>query len=218
MPCIAYEGLYVGFLWIFRTTNTTHHPEVVFSRDGIHYSREFRQPFIERGGGLDFDSASVYVKQPVVRDDRIITFYTGRNWRSHQTLLGLAVSRLDGFVSVDGTKGLAGDPPIGRPQFAEYSEMVTRSFSFTGSQLYLNLESALQPSGAGPCEVRVEILEPNHAYIPGYEFGDADPITRGNLDQVVTWNGNPDLSRLEGQAIKLRFYFKNVKLYSFRFR
>ena len=28
MPCVAYEGLYVGLLWIFRTTNTTHHPAV----------------------------------------------------------------------------------------------------------------------------------------------------------------------------------------------
>ena len=228
MPCIAYEGLYVGLLWIFRTTNTTHHPEVVFSRDGIHYRREFRQPFIERGGGIDFDSVSIYARQPIVRGDRILTFYTGRNWRSPETLLnlgdrsqgaiGLAVSRLDGFVSVDGTKGLAGDAPIGRPHFAEYSELVTRSFSFTGSQLHLNVESALQPSGAGPCEVRVEILEPNHAYIPGYEFEDADPITRGSLDHVASWNGSSDLNQLEGRAIKLRFYFKNAKVYSFQFR
>ena len=76
-----------------------------------------------------------------------------------QAAIGLAISRLDGFVSVDGTKALAGDPPIGRPHFAQYSELVTRSFSFTGSQLHLNVESAPQHGGAGPCEVRVEILE-----------------------------------------------------------
>ena len=228
MPCVAYEGLYVGLLWIFRTTNTTHHPEVVFSRDGVHYQRNYRQPFIERGGGSDFDSVSVFASAPIVVGDFIYTFYNGHNWRSHDTLIelgdraqtgiGLAVSRLDGFVSVDGTKALAGDPPLGRPHFAQYSELVTRSFSFTGSQLHLNVVSAPQHGGAGPCEVRVEILEPYHDYIQGYAFEDADPITDGGLDQVASWNGSSDLSRLEGKAVKLRFYFKNAKLYSFQFR
>ena len=228
MPCIAYQGLYVGLLWIFRTTNTTHHPELVCSRDGIRYCRDYRQPFIERGGGIDFDSVSLYAGEPIVKDDRLLTFYTGRNWRSPETLLelgdraqgaiGLAVSRLDGLVSVDGTKGLVGDAPSGRPHFAQYSELVTRSFAFTGARLQLNVEAALQQWGAGPCQVRVEILEPNHAYIPGYEFDDADPITSGGLDQVASWKGRADLSQLEGRAVKLRFYFKNAKLYSFQFR
>ena len=228
MPCIVYEGVYVGLLWIFRTTNTTHHPEVVFSRDGIHYRRDYRQPFIERGGGIDFDSVSIYANAPIVHDDRILTFYTGTNWRSPETLLelgdrarsaiGLAVSRLDGFVSVDGIKGIDDTPPIGRPHVAEYSELVTRSFSFTGSQLHLNLEGARQQWGAGPCEVRVEVLEPNHAYIAGYEFEDADPITDGGLDCVASWRGSSDLSQLEGKPVKLRFCFRNAKLFSYQFR
>jgi len=57
-----------------------------------------------------------------------------------------------------------------------------------------------------------------HDYIPGYEFADADPITQSGLDQVVSWNGSSDLGRLVGKAVKLRFYFKNSKLYSFQFR
>ena len=227
MPCIAYEGLYVGLVWIFRTTNTTHHPELVFSRDAIHYQRNYRQPFIERGGGIDFDSVCLYANAPIVRGDRILTFYTGRNWRSPETLLelgdratgaiGLAITRLDGFVSVDGIKGLAGNAPIGRPHFPEYSELVTRAFSFSGSQLHLNIEAARQQWGAGPCELRVEILAPNHAYIPGYEFGDADPITEGGLDCVASWKGRSDLSQMAGRTVKLRVYFKNAKLYSFQF-
>ena len=152
MPCVAYEGLYVGLLWIFQTTNTTHHPEVVFSRDGIHYRRDYRQPFIERGGGSDFDSVSVYASAPIVAGDRIYTFYNGRNWRSHETLLelgdrsqaaiGLAVSRLDGFVSVDGTNPLVGDPPFGLPHFVKYRERVSRCFSLTVQHLSLNDASA----------------------------------------------------------------------------
>ncbi|PYV08913.1 MAG: hypothetical protein DMG07_24445, partial [Acidobacteria bacterium] len=82
MPTMTYEGLYVGLLWNFRTTNTTMHPQAVFSRDGIHYNREFREPFVVRGGKGEFDSAVVYVDAPIVHQGRILTYYTGVNWRS----------------------------------------------------------------------------------------------------------------------------------------
>ena len=244
MPCIIYEGMYVGMLWHFRTTNTTHHPQAIFSRDGIHYNRQFQDPFIARGAPADFDSTVVTVRQPVLRDGQVYTPYQGRNWRSPETLLelgdraigavGLAMTDKDGFVSLDGTKGVTPGMALGPERGAEdlymtrlpgvsdevwrssFSQMVTRSFGFTGTQLHLNLRSALEQWGAGPCEVRVEVLTPNHEYIPGLEFKDSDPITTSGEDHVAAWNGNSDLSRLGGGPIKLRFYFKNAKLYSFQ--
>ena len=42
-------------------------------------------------------------------------------------------------------------------------------------------------------------------------------MTTSGLDNVVSWGGNTDLSAFAGRAVKLRFYFKNCKLYSFRF-
>ena len=215
MPAITYEGIYVGMLWIFRTTNTTHHPQIVFSRDGIHYNRNYREPFIVRGAKGDFDATSIYVITPVVHGNCIFTYYTGTNWRSPETLLtlgdkaiagvGLAITLLDGFVSLDGAR-------------TNWSEMVTRSFGFSGTQLHLNLSSALQQWGAGPCEVRVEILSPNHEPLSGFTFEDADPITISGQDHVVSWQGKSELNELSNKTIKLRFYFKNAKLYSFQFR
>ena len=212
----AYAGLYVGLLWNFRTSKATHHPEIVFSRDGIHYERNYRQPFIPLGPRGSFDSVSIFTDYPIVVGDQILTYYTGRNWRSIETLeelegrgmayVGLATSRLDGFVSVDGAKN-------------HFSQMVTRSFSFSGAQLVLNVESARQrASGADPCEVRVELLTPNHEPLAGFGFEDADPITASGLAHVVSWKGKSDLSKLAGGPIKLRFYFKNAKLYSFQFK
>jgi hypothetical protein len=225
-PVIAYEGIYVGMPWIFRTTNTTHHPELAFSRDGIHYERKFRTPFIERGPKWEFDSTSIYALRPIVHGDRILTYYQATNWRSPEQLLalgdkadravGLAITRLDGFVSLDGAKGSPSKWPA--RDAVPYSEVVTRSFSFSGSQLHVNVERALQYGGAEPMELRVEILEPNHDYIEGLVFDDADAITDSGLRQVCSWKGSADLSRLQGRAIKLRFYFKNCKLYSFQFR
>ena len=241
MPVIPYEGVYVGLLWIFRTTDVTHHPELVFSRNGFHFQRNYRDPFIPRGAArADFDSSSVYAQDVIVHGDRILTYYIGTNSRSPEialelgdkaaTGIGLAVSRLDGFVSLDSGKGwIARDlseeelaKTTGeRVLFTEpesFGQMVTRPFRFSGSRLHLNATMAPVAAGPGPGEVRVEILRPNFKKLPGFTFEDADPMTRSGLDDAVSWNGNSDLRALAGRSIKLRFYFKNSKLYSFRFR
>ena len=241
MPVIAYEGIYVGLLWIFRTTNVTHHPEVVFSRDGVHFQRNFREPFIPRGGArADFDSSSVYVQDVIVHGDRILSYYIGTNSRSPEialelgdkatTGIGLAVSRLDGFVSLDSGKGwvvtdksedelqrTSGEGVIFKvPE--SFSQMVTRPFSFSGSSLHLNASMAPLAAGPGPGDVRVEVLRANHKKLPGFTFDDADPMTKSSVARAVSWNGSSDVSALAGKSIKLRFYFKNSKLYSFQFR
>ena len=212
----TYEGLYVGLLWNFRTNQATHEPQIIFSRDGIHYDRRYRQPYIPLGPKASFEGASIFTDVPIVVGNQILTYYTGRNWRSIETLeemdgkgmayVGLATSPLDGFVSVDGAKN-------------DFSQMVTRSFGFSGKKLVLNVASAKQRAwGADPCEVRVELLRPNHELLPGFGFDDADPITTTGLSHVVSWQGKSDLSELAGGPIKLRFHFKNAKLYSFQFK
>ena len=82
------KGVYVGLLWIFRTTDVTHHPELVFSRNGFHFQRNYREPFIPRGAALgDFDSSSVYAQDVIVHGDRILTYYIGTNSRSPEVAL-----------------------------------------------------------------------------------------------------------------------------------
>ena len=125
--------------------------------------------------------------------------------------VGLAVTEPDGFVSLDGVQG-------DKRQRIAFSEMVTRSFTFSGDRLYLNLRSALRQWGAGPCEVRAEIVGADHHPIAGYGFDEADPITSAGTAQVASWNGKSDLSELKDRPIKLRLHFKNAKLYSFQFK
>ena len=227
-----------------RITSLTHHPELVVSRDGVHFERNYREPFIYRGGRrIDFDHDSVYASDVIVHGDKVLCYYSGTNCRSPEHMIdlgddatmaiGLAVSRLDGFVSVDTGKGWiqhdATDEELrtvtGNPHLEQVSQgprsfgqLVTRSFSFSGSRLHLNTTRAPIAAGPGHGEVRVELLTFNHRKIEGFTFDDADPITESGLDQVVSWRGESDLSRLAGQAIKLRFYVKNAKLYAFQFR
>ena len=87
-----------------------------------------------------------------------------------------------------------------------------------GSRLHLNVKSALRQWGAGPCEARVEILGPDHQFVKRYGFEESDSMTTGGLSRVSLRKGSSDLSKLEGKPVKLRFYFKNAKLYSFQFK
>jgi len=227
MPTIAYEDLYVGLLWTFSTIRTAIVPQIVFSRDGIRYNRNFRDPFIRRGAKGMFDASVVYPVAPIVHGDRILFYYTGGNYRASATrkavgdkalfAVGLAEIPLDRFVSFDGARfSSAASGGVAN----RYSQVVTRSFTFSGSQLHLNFQATLdrQPGATGPCEMRVEILEPTHHVMSGFSFDDCDNLTQGGLDEVVSWKGQSDLSKLAGKSIKLRFYFKNSSLYAFQFK
>jgi len=215
MPTAFYEGWYLGFLWIFSTTNTTHEPHFVFSRDGVNYNRTYREPIIRRGDNGDFDAVSIYAQRPIVHNEEILCYYTGTNWRSPEQLLvlgddatagiGLARLPLDGFVSLEGARH-------------DFSVVTTRSFTFTGTNLILNMRAALQQWGAEPCEVKVELLDGRHAPLANFSFDDADTLSTTDINQLVSWNGNSDLSSLQGKPIRLRIHFKNAKLYAFQFR
>jgi hypothetical protein len=215
-PVTVHEGWYMGFLWMFSTTNTQHEPHFAFSRDGINYDRTYREPIIRRGDNGRFDAVSVYANRPIIHGDEVLCYYTGTNWRSPEQLvvlgdkaeakIGLAKLPRDGFVSLEGAR-------------AEFSRVTTRTFTFEGDELVLNMQAALQQWGAEPCEVKVAILDGRHAPIAGFSFDDADNLSTTAVDQVVTWRGgDADVSALAGQPVRLKIHFKNAKLYAFQFR
>ena len=207
----VYGGLYVGMLWMFSNTEQNHYPQFVFSRDGIRFDRTYREPFILRGTSPAFDSNAICPLKPIVHGDTIFIYYLGGNYRTQEQFdivgadeaecsIGLAVVPRDGFVCLESGE-------------RESGEAVTRSLRFSGSKLYVNMQVA----GAGPGDLKAEILDPAYFPVPGHTFTDADSLTTTGLDNVVTWNGSPDISRLAGRPVKLRFYLKNTKLFSLRF-
>ena len=115
----------------------------------------------------------------------------------------MAVTPIDGFVSLDS----AGDAPNG------YGEVVTRPFRFSGNQLQLNMKAI----SSAACDVKVEILHPDHFPIVGFSFDDADSLTQTGIANQVTWRGDGNLRPLVGEYIKLKFYLQNAKLFAFQF-
>ncbi len=213
MPAITYHGIYIGMLWNFRTTNTLHYPELVVSRDGIHYERNYREPFVRPGDHGDFDETTVYVLAPIVHDGKVWIYYEGGNWRGPEALYrkgkealhaaGLATLAEDAFVSVDAGKLLPG-------------ELVTHFFSFEGNELSLNMKAAWNNAGAGQPELKVGILDSDLEPIAGFTLAESDPV-RTTGRHRMSWRGKSDVSALAGQPVQLRIHIRNAKLYSFQF-
>ena len=86
--------------------------------------------------------------------------------------------RIDGFVSVEAT--LSG------------GELVTKSLVFQGNELVMNFST----SAAG--SVRVEIQTADGKPVEGFALADCPEIFGDQIDQVVTFRGGSDVSRLAG--------------------
>jgi hypothetical protein len=115
--------------------------------------------------------------------------------------------RLDGFSSI-GTSGVwAG------------GEFTTRTISFAGDQLKLNLVADI---GAW---IRIEVIDgasSPEAPIPiaGFGLNESVPLSGNQLRATVVWLGQPAdaLGRLAGRPVRVRFVMRGkCDLYSFQF-
>jgi hypothetical protein len=164
------------------------------------YDRPFKEAFIRPGLGPDgWGNRSNYIALNVLPTGKSGTemsmfMYGG----DHYTL------RPDGFISVH-----AG---------YEDGEFLTKPLIFKGNTLEINYST----SAAGI--MRVEIQDgKTGAPIEGYSLEDCQRIYGDEIARTVKWKpegaeeGNPDLSALAGQPIRLRFVMNEADLYSIKF-
>jgi hypothetical protein len=120
-------------------------------------------------------------------------YYTGPDSR-----LRRFTYRVDGFVS-------AGAPAAG-------GELLSKPLVFDGKELAVNFAT----SGEG--SLRVEIQDAGGGPVPGFTLADSAALSGDEIEQVVAWKQGPDVARLAGKEVRLRFVLKDADLYSFRFR
>ena len=138
---------------------------------------------------------SIFVGAP----DELSFDTTEGYWRGTSTTLRRYALRLDGFVSVQAP--LSG------------GELVTEPLIFAGSQLVINFSA----SAAG--SIKVELLRDQmDTPIEGFTLDECVEVLGDDLERVVRWSGGPDLSRLAGIPLRLRFVLKDADLYSLQFR
>jgi len=170
------------------------------SRGGNSYERTFMESFIRPGIGLEnWVSRSNYPALNVVQTGPAeMSLYVNQNYAQPTAHLHRYSMRLDGFTSLSGS--FSG------------GEMITKPFTFTGSELEINFST----SAAG--EIRIAIEEANGKPISGFTMEDADMLIGNEIARTVSWKGNKNVATLASRPLRLRIYLKDADLFSFRFK
>ena len=127
-----------------------------------------------------------------------ISLYAVESGKSERAGLRRFTLRLDGFVSVHARmKG---------------GEMITKPLVFRGKELVMNFATSTAGS------IRVEVQDQEGAALSGYTLEACPPIYGDAIEEVVSWKGGSDLSKLAGKPIRLKFVLKDADLYSMRFQ
>jgi hypothetical protein len=213
LDAVAYESLMVGFFSIwegdaYRDLGRPKRNEIFlgFSRDGFHWDRPWRRPFIgvsDTPGAWNWGNIQSVGGGCLVVGDKLYFYNSGRAgngrlgreesfWDS-DIAMGLAVLRRDGFASMD----------AGQNQ----GFLITRPLRFSGGHLFVNADVA--------GELKVEVLNENHEPVPGLTAEDCMPIKGDNTCRPVAWKNTKDISKTRGQRVRFKFHLTNGRLYSF---
>jgi hypothetical protein len=178
--------------------------QIATSRDGIHWKRLPRPPYIKIGRHDGFDVHKNYIAHGMVRrGDEIWQYYFGSeqyhsSWRQGREAIFRVVQRLDGFISAD-------TPYTG-------GMMKTRPLRFEGSRLVLNVDTGATGYA------QVGILNENGRSIDGFGVDDCVYINGDFIDTEVEWlHKGTDVSSLAGKPVQLVIRSRGTKLYSLQF-
>ena len=172
-----------------------------FSRDGFHWHRPDRRPFIgvnQTAESWNWGNVQSAGGGCLVVGDKLFFYFSGRAlddkvWDEHGST-GLALLRRDGFASMD-----AG-PRSGT--------LTTRPVRFKGRHLFVNVDS-------DEGELQVEVLDENDRVVLPFRRDNSLPIRTDKTLAPVNWKGAKDLSPLVEQSVKFRFHLTNGSLYAF---
>jgi hypothetical protein len=183
------------------------------SRDGLHWQRPDREPYLRPGLDDEFDRGYNMMGVGLARfGNYLYQYYMAKGSTHHGPVDDLPKTereklgnqcfvavrqRLDGFVSADAayTGGWLRTPPL----------------RFSGSRLELNLDC--EATGVA----RVALTEADGRPIPGYGLDDCEAIGGNHIARTVTWGGKADLTALRDRPVCLHFALRSTKQYAFQF-
>jgi len=190
---------YLAFPWRFKADDETRRVDLGVSRDGLHWKfYAHQQWYVKPPEGSD-EVLSMYGL--IRRGDQIWQYideggaHGDTKGRSKPRIYSRVIQRLDGFVSLDAgrTTGTA----------------VTRTFTFEGNKLTLNVAAA--------GKLLVEIQDEKGSAIAGFSMADCDPIQTDSIRHVVSWKGNNNLTQLTGKSVRLKFQMQDARLFALQF-
>ena len=182
---------------------------LAYSRDGFHWHRPDREPFIPASRRDVWDRG--YVQSVgglcLVRGDRLWFYYIGfqgdttrrgEHWQQNgmydRGSTGVAFLRRDGFASMD-----AG--PDG-------GSLTTRPVRFSGESLWVNVDC---PGG----NLTVEVLDEDGRPLEPFTAERCTAISTDGTIEQVAWRDAPSLAALRGRPVRFRFHLTAGSLFAF---
>ena len=211
LDAVAYESLILGLFSVWQGPDNSvcaklgiqKRNEVLlgYSRDGFHWHRPDRQPFIAVNPVKDawnWGNVQSCGGGCLVVGDKLYFYFSGRALNDQfwdgAASTGLAILRRDGFCSLDAE--------------SEPGELLTRPLLFKGKHLFVNVAAAQG-------ELKVELLDQQHKAIEPFTIANCEPIRADKTLVEVKFRGAKDLSALAGRPVRMRFQLRNGSLYSF---
>jgi hypothetical protein len=219
LDCVAYESVILGLFTIFRGERPEREKPndicVGFSRDGFHWSRLDRRPFLtvsERVGDWNWANVQSAGGCCLIVGDQLYFYVSGRQGRPGTNLpgvcsTGLATLRRDGFASLTDAPDAESAPravAIARTP----RTVTTRPLRFSGTRLFVNADAS-----AG--EIRAEILDRGGRVIAPFSRDRCVPVATDSTRQEVSWRDRANVSELRGETVRVRFYVTRGHLFSF---
>jgi hypothetical protein len=211
LDAAAYESLMLGLFSVWqgpsnaecakRGIHKRNEVLVGFSRDGFHWQRPDRRPFIvvnQQKGAWNWGNVQSAGGGCLVVGDRLYFYFSGRAlgekfWDGGGST-GLATLRRDGFASID-----ADD---------QEGTLTTRPVLFTGSRLFVNADAARG-------ELAAEVLGEDGKVIEPFSRGNCAAIHADKTLQELVWKGADDLRAVSGKPVRFRFHLTRGSLYAF---
>ncbi len=205
-PMTAGNG-YLGYLEFYDRFVERLHTELVVSRDGDHWQRVERTPWLDRGTEGAWDDMWVFPSSnnPLVVGDRMLVPYGGRGtahagrryrMRPARCQIGLLEFGRDRWAAL--TAGQDG------------GEFVTEPAEVTGDHLCLNVDAEFG-------DVRVAVLDAYGGVLEGFRHEEAVPIERDAIEARVCWDTGDSLEALRGRRVRLHVTAARASVYGYRF-
>ena len=188
--------------------------QLAVSRDGIHWDRPERAPYVPIGRPDEWDRFLLTPAPGLIRKgDDLLQYYTSTGHTHDSNTIrpdeyadrtprkggiGILQQRLDGFVSADApeTGGWLLTPPI----------------VFSGKRLRLNIDTG----AVGFAQVELRDAADGKP-IPGFELQQCEEVIGNYTDYYVQWKSTNDVSSLAGKPVRLYFKMTRAKLFAFQF-
>ena len=214
VDAVAYESVMLGLFTLYRgERNDREKPNdlcVAFSRDGFHWSRDARDPFIgvsEQPGAWNWGNVQSAGGACLIVGDQLHFYVSGRSGIPGTALpgtcsTGLATLRRDGFASVsDHAPGNAA-----RLASSARGTLTTRVMRFSGAHLFVNAD--IRGS------IKAEVLDRDGRVITPFSLDRCEAITGNSTRTALRWTGGV-LGTLAGTPIRIRFVLDRAQLFAF---